>query len=59
MKTKEPSNSDKKDAAEKVPTGEVMNNSAAKDLYELDENSDDLGPNTSVPVGSDPDKAAR
>ncbi|SFE40507.1 hypothetical protein SAMN05428977_101533 [Nitrosomonas sp. Nm166] len=36
-----------------------MNNSAAKDLYELDENSDDLGPNTSVPVGSDPDKAAR
>lgn len=33
-----------------------MNNSAAKDPYEFDENPGDLGLNTSVPAGNDPDK---
>ena len=50
-------NPDKRDAAEKVPTGEVNKNS--ENLSEYDENPGDLGPNTSVPAGSDPDKPAR
>ena len=55
--TNKRNNPDKRDAAEKVPTGEVNKNS--DNLSEYDENPGDLGPNTSVPAGSDPDKPAR
>lgn len=51
-------NPDKRDAAEKVPTGEVMHNSDI-DPSRFDENPGDIGPNTSVPSGKNPDKPAR
>lgn len=49
-------NPDKRDAAEKVPTGEVNKN--PENLSEYEENPGDVGPNTRVPTGSDPDKPA-
>ncbi len=43
-------NPDKRDAAEKVPTGEVLHTSDS-DLSKFDENPGDASPNTSVPAG--------
>ena len=55
---KERDNPDKRDAAEKLPTGEVLRHSTG-DPHEHDENPGDEGPNTSVPAGKNPDKPAR
>ena len=55
---RERNNPDKRDAAEKVPTGEVLHNSLGNP-YKHDENPGDEGPNTSVPAGKNPDKPAR
>ena len=49
---------DKRDAAEKVPTGEEVRNSNLNPPKFYD-NPGNLGPNTSVPSGKDPDKPAR
>ena len=50
-------NPDKRDAAEKSPTAEVLHEMTV--FPTSDENSGDVGPNTSVPAGQDPDKPAR
>jgi hypothetical protein len=55
---KKRNNPDKRDAAEKAPTGEVLLDSNLNP-NKCDENPGDLGPNTSVPSGSDPDKPAK
>ncbi|PSJ17322.1 hypothetical protein C7H79_08490 [Nitrosomonas supralitoralis] len=55
--TRKRNNPDKRDAAEKSPTGEVFHNSN-KDPNAYDENPGDVGPNTSVPSGKNPDKPA-
>ena len=55
---RERNNPDKRDAAEKVPTGEVLHNSPGAP-HNHDENPGDEGPNTSVPAGKNPDKPAR
>ena len=55
---KERNNPDKRDAAEKLPTGEVLHQST-KGPYNHEENPGDEGPNTSVPAGKNPDKPAK
>jgi len=57
FKTKR-NNPDKRDAAEKAPTGEVLLHSNLNPS-KFDENPGDFGPNTSVPSGIDPDKPAK
>lgn len=56
--SKRRNNPDKRDAAEKSPTGEVLHQSNREPCIS-NENPGDIGPNTSVPSGKNPDKPAK
>ncbi|SOD22385.1 hypothetical protein [Nitrosomonas ureae] len=56
--SKKRNNPDKRDAAEKSPTGEVLHQSNRESCIS-NENPGDIGPNTSVPSGKNPDKPVK